>query len=163
MGFANPSRSKRSIAIAAIGVSIAGLVSSGHHWYGAVAYDTPWRFSVSLWIPAFVLLILSMLYLHWKYVDSIRGIVAVWIVFFGGVVFQAGFTLFECVYSHVLKDILFFVGAPQSTLQWLFPAPAYHPPDNTFFELTGVLQLVGFWAAWMAYRVFRDRPALARP
>lgn len=145
-------------AKAAIGAIAAGLVSSGHHWYGAIAYDTPWRLLVSLWIPAFVVLVLSALYLQWKFAANTVGTIAIWIVFLGGVVFQAGFTFFECVYSHVLKDILFYGGASQSTLERLFPAPAYHLPDNAFFELTGLLQLVGFWAAWMAYRVFKDRP-----
>jgi hypothetical protein len=137
------------------------LVSSVHHWYGAIAYDTPWRLLVSLWIPAFVLLVLSALYLHWKYVDIGIGKIAVWVVLLAGVVFQSGFTLFECVYSHVLKDALFYGGASQSMLEWLFPAPAYHLPDNVLFELTGLMQLAGFWAAWLAYRVFKERPKAA--
>ena len=84
--------------MAAVSVSVAGLVSSVHHGYGAIVYDTPWRLLVSLWIPVFVLLALLMLYLYWKHAD------------------------------------------------------------NVFFELTGLLQLAGFWAAWRAYRVFRERP-----
>lgn len=144
--------------MAAISVSVAGLVSGSHHWYGALVYDTPWRLVVSLWIPAFVVLILSLLYLHWKYADILIGKIAVWAVLFGGTFFQAGFTLFECVYSHVLKGALFYGGASRSTLERLFPPPTYHLPDNTLFEFTGVLQLVGFWAAWRAYRVFQERP-----
>ena len=65
--------------------------------------------------------------------------------------------MFECVYSHVLKNIMFFGGVPQSILEKLYPAPAYHLPDNLFFEFTGLLQLVGFVAVWLAYRVFKDR------
>lgn len=144
--------------MAAISVSVAGLVSSGHHWYGALVYDTPWRSVVSLWIPAFVLLILSLLYLHWKYADIGIGKIAVWAVLVGGTLFQAGFTLFESAYSHVLKGALYFGGASRSTLERLFPAPTYHLPDNALFEFTGVLQLVGFWAAWRVYLVFKERP-----
>jgi hypothetical protein len=43
-------------------------------------------------------------------------------------------------------------------LDKLYPSPAYHLPDNFFFEFTGLLQLVGFVAVWHAYRVFKDRP-----
>jgi hypothetical protein len=157
MSFAEPTRSRKSIIMAAVGTSAAGLVSSVHHWYGAIVYDTTWRLLVSLWIPAFVSLVCFMLYLHWKYVDTMVGKIAVWVVLFAGVIFQIGFTLFECAYSHILKNILFFGGAAESTLSQLFPEPAYHLPDNAYFEFTGVLQIIGLWAAWLVYRVFKER------
>jgi hypothetical protein len=139
---------------AATSVTVAGAIASGHHVYGAFLYETPWRLVVSLWIPGFVLFVLSMLFLLWRYADRTVATVAVWVVLFGGVIFQAGFTTFECIYSHVLKNILFFGGAPHGLLQRLFPAPAYHLPDNFLFELTGIAQLAGLWAAWRAWRVF---------
>ncbi|MDH3379235.1 MAG: hypothetical protein OEQ39_20105 [Gammaproteobacteria bacterium] len=148
--------SRTSIFKAAVSVTVAGIVSSAHHVYGAFVYETPWRLVVSLWIPAFVLLILSMLFLLRRYANQTAATAAAWIVLLGGVVFQAGFTTFESVYSHVLKNILFFGGASQQFLGRLFPAPAYHLPDNFLFELTGVAQLAGFWAAWCAWRVFAE-------
>ncbi len=154
----SPQRTKRLIVAAAISAVIAGLVSGGHHWYGAVAYDTPWRLQVSYWIAIAPLLVVGLLYVYWRFMDNLAGRVALWLVFFSAVVFQAGFTLFECVYSHVLKNILYFGGAPQSLLEWLYPAPTYHLPDNWLFEVLGVLQLVGLVAAWFALQVFRDRP-----
>ena len=154
MSFSGRVPSRSSMFNAAISVAVAGLISSGHHVYGAFVYETPWRLVVSLWIPAFVLLVLSMLLLLRRYPNRTVGTVAAWIVLLGGVIFQAGFTLFECVYSHVLKNILFFGGASQDVLEWLFPAPAYHLPDNLLFELTGIAQLAGFWAALCAWRVF---------
>jgi len=154
---ADPARSKQITIRAAIGAAAAGFVSSIHHWYGAIAYDTPWRFIVSLWIPGFVLLVLLLLYIYWKSTGKVVRTVTVWAFFLSAVVFQAGFTLFESVYSHVLKNILYFGGASQSLLLRLFPPPAYHLPDNWLFEFTGVLQLVGFVAAWLAYRVVQDQ------
>lgn len=147
-------QSKQILFNAATSVTLAGLISSGHHVYGALAYETPWRLVVSLWIPGFVILVLSMLFLLWRYADRPAATIAVWIVLFGGMIFQAGFTIFECVYSHILKNILFFGGAPAQLLQKLFPAPAYHLPDNLLFEMTGIAQLAGLWAAWCAWRVF---------
>lgn len=150
-------KSNNAILNAAISVVVAGSISSGHHVYGALVYETPWRIAVSLWIPGFVLLVLSMLYLLWQYADRTAGTIAAWIILFGAVIFQAGFTMFECVYSHVLKNVLYFGGASQSVLERLFPAPAYHLPNNLLFELTGVAQLAGFWAAWCAWQVFANR------
>ncbi|MBT8081904.1 MAG: hypothetical protein KJP08_09530 [Gammaproteobacteria bacterium] len=155
MSSSGHAQSRRTFVTAAVSVSVAGLISSGHHVYGALAYETPWRLAVSLWIPAFVLFVLSMLFLLWKYANRPVANIAAWFVLFSGVVFQAGFTLFECVYSHVLKNILFFGGVSQEVLLRLFPAPTYHLPDNMLFELTGVAQLAGFWAAWCAWRVFQ--------
>ena len=109
---------------------------------------------VSLWIPAFVLLILAMLFLLRRFADRTTTTIAAWVVLLGGVVFQTGFTSFECVYSHILKNVLYFGGASKQVLERLFPAPAYHLPDNLLFELTGIAQIVGLWAAWCACRVF---------
>lgn len=147
-------RPRSSIFRAAIGVTIAGVISSTHHIYGAFVYETPWRMIVSIWIPAFVMLILAVLFLLRRSADRTVTTIAAWIVLLGGVVFQIGFTAFECVYSHILKNILFFGGASKQLLERLFPAPAYHLPDSLPFELTGIAQIVGFWAAWLAWRVF---------
>ena len=154
MRLSNRAKSENAAANAAISVMVAGLISSGHHVYGAVQYETPWRLVVSLWIPAFVLLVLSALYLLWKYEGRTAGNIGRWLVLFGGVIFQTGFTIFECVYSHFLKNVFFFGGASQEFLEQLFPVPTYHLPDNLLFELTGVAQLAGFWAAWCAWCAF---------
>ena len=108
MKLSDPAHSKKLIILAVISGIIAGLVSSIHHWYGAVEYNTPWRISVSYWIMGSVLLVYSLLYVYWKNIGDIAGNIALWLFFFCAVVFQAGFIMFECVYSHVLKNILYF-------------------------------------------------------
>jgi hypothetical protein len=50
--------------------------------------------------------------------------------------------MFEGVYNHLLKDVLFFSGIEMETLLALFPPPTYEMPNNFFFEFTGVLQAV---------------------
>ena len=149
---------KKLVFAAVISGIIAGIVSSVHHWYGAVAYDTPWRAVIAYWILGFVLVIYSLLYVYWRNLDSVAGKISIWLFLFAAVIFQAGFVTFECVYSHVLKNILFFGGASDAMLSTLFPSPAYHLPDNVFFEVTGNLQLIGFVAVWYGYRVFKCRP-----
>lgn len=150
-----------SILVAGIALVLAGVASSGHHVYGALLYDTPWRLIVSLWIPGFVLLVGLALFIYSRYMGQMVGQAAIWVVFLGGAVFQLGFTIFECVYSHIVKNILFFGGVDQSTLLRLYPPPAYHLPDNLLFELTGIVQVIGLWAAWLAWRVFRTRQSNA--
>lgn len=158
MNFADPVSSRNLILLAVVAGLIAGLVSAFHHWYGAVEYNTPWRLWVSYWILGIALIVYSLLYLYWVNIGNLVGKLSIWLFFSSAVVFQAGFLLFECVYSHVLKNILFFSGTPLSILNIFYPSPAYHLPDNMLFELTGLLQLIGFIAVWFAIRVFRDRP-----
>ena len=152
------SKSKKLIVFAVVGGIIAGIISSVHHWYGAIVYETPWRAGVAYWIMGSVLVVYSLLFIYWKNLDNVVGRISIWLFFFSAVVFQAGFVTFECVYSHVLKNILFFAGTPDFLLYKLYPSPAYHLPDNVFFEITGNLQLVGFAAVWYGYRVFSCRP-----
>jgi len=160
MRFTDPIHSKKLIMIAVATGLIAGLISSIHHWYGAFAYDTPWRATVSYWIMGIVIIVYSLLFVYWKNADNIVGTITIWAFLFSAVIFQAGFIMFECVYSHVLKNLLFFGGLERTTLDKLFPSPAYHLPDNLFFEFTGLLQLFGFVAVWFACQVFKDRPRL---
>ena len=151
-------KSKKLITLAVVSGIFAGFISSVHHWYGAIAYDTPWRAGVTYWIAGSALVVYTLLFVYWKNLDNIIGKISIWLFFFSAVIFQTGFVTFECVYSHVLKNILFFSGAPQSVLNKLYPSPAYHLPDNLFFEFTGNLQLVSFVAVWFGYQVFKYRP-----
>jgi hypothetical protein len=121
-----------------------------------------WRAGVSYWILGIALVLCVLLFIYWKIIDNLFGKIALWIFAFGAIVFQSGFTVFECVYSHVLKNILFFGGVSHQTLEILYLPPTYHFPENLIFEFTGVLQLVGFVSAWYAYRVFQDRPWVNR-
>ena len=52
--------------------------------------------------------------------------------------------------SHLLKDLMFFTGASDETLERLFMTPDYVRPDNVAFEFSGVLGFlaaifVGYW------------------
>ena len=149
---------KKLIIAAVFSGIVAGFISSIHHWYGAIAYDTPWRASVAYWIMGIVLVVYSLLYVYWRNLDNIVGKICIWLFLLSAVIFQAGFVIFECVYSHVLKNILFFGGASEVLLNTLFPSPAYHLPDNVIFEVTGIMQLTGFVAVWYGYRVFSNKP-----
>ena len=82
MKLSDLSYSKKLIILAVISGIISGLVSSVHHWYGAVEYNTPWRISVSYWIMGSFLLVYSLLYVYWKNLGNIIGNSAIWLFFF---------------------------------------------------------------------------------
>jgi len=69
---------------------------------------------------------------------------------------------FEGLYNHVVKNLLYFGGAPSALMLRLFPAPTYEMPNDVFFEITGVLQVVpAALAAWYLYRM-TQRPRKAQ-
>ncbi|WP_431210272.1 hypothetical protein ACQ86N_30125 [Puia sp. P3] len=120
-----------------IATAVVYIVTTIHHLYGASVYNTPRRKDVGTnggIVPAACLL---LLYLYKRYEKRIFLILYMAISF---LVFGLGIGLFEGLYNHILKNILFFSGMSPTTWRRFFPAPAYEVPDNIFFETTGILQ-----------------------
>jgi hypothetical protein len=124
--------------------SIAVLVlTSVHHAYGAVIYDTPWRMYVVFFSAPAAMLIAGLFYLGWKHRYRKLGRAATWTGIAVAVVFPIGMIgMFEGAYNHVLKNIHYFGGASNAVFSWLFPAPAYEIPNDLIFEATGIAQFV---------------------
>jgi len=140
-----------SVARSATGVL---LLTSVHHAYGAYLYDTPWRLRV---VPFSVLassgIIGSALALR-RWSGSTLGRIAFCALTVLTLVIPIGLIgLFEGAYNHVLKNAVYFAGAPSSLLHMLFPPSMYELPNSLFFEMTGVMQLVA--AAVTARRLYR--------
>jgi len=122
-------------------LSVALMVlTSIHHAYGAIIYNTPWRLHVLMISVPVIIFTVIFYYRFLKKGIRTRS------VFFGVylvltlVASVALIGLFEGVYNHLLKNALFYTGASQQTLAYLFPPPAYEMPNDFWFELTGVLQ-----------------------
>ncbi len=115
-------------------------LTSIHHVYGAIIYSTPWRLHIlMLSIPVTALTLLLKLYFfkkkgkyRWAFKSAFLFVTLVPSIGMIGV--------YEGLYNHVLKNILFFSGASQETLQSMFPAPMYEMPNDFIFEVTGVMQ-----------------------
>lgn len=111
------------------------LLTSIHHIYGAYIYNTPWRLHIlAFTIPIFVFNI-------WVFPKLL--IRKIWTFLFWSInilftVCQIG--LFEGLYNHLIKVILFYSGTSETVMARLFPPPKYEMPNDFFFELTGVLQ-----------------------
>lgn len=139
------------------------VLTSVHHVYGAVHYETPWRFHVLLGsIPAMLVLLASW-HLGADGGETWKGRAAFWIsaLTAGAVLLAIGG--FEGLYNHGLKDALYFMGTSVSTLRALFPPPKYEMPNDVFFEVTGVLQVVPavFGAVHLGRLLARRRRALS--
>ena len=124
-----------------IATAVVYIITTFHHFYGAEVYKTPWRRDVGTNGGIVLLACLIFLYLYKAYRRRVYLLVYLIVNF---IVFELGIGLFEGLYNHILKNILFFGGLSFSKWRGLFPAPAYEIPENFLFESTGVLQ---FFAA----------------
>ena len=134
-------------------------LTSVHHIYGAQRFGTPWRAHmahIAGWIAVTMLVCVAV---H-RFAGSaaMRG-AALWLLLVVIVVLPVGWIgFFEGGYNHVLKDVMYWVGAPGSLLARMFPPPTYEPPVDAWFEITGILQFP--LAVWVGVRVVAIRPAL---
>ena len=115
-----------------------------HHVYGGLAYHAPERLVIALIMTITVGATLALLRRYLT--DRSRAalavfagvVVVVWVLVLG---------LFEGGYNHAYKDLLFLAGVSPSTALKLHPnlvpGDYIYPPNDTVFEITGALQLVG--------------------
>jgi hypothetical protein len=122
------------------------LLTAFHHYYGSVVYHTPWREHVVVGGGLVLLVcgVLFQLYRRSRRKGFLVAYVAVDLLAFG-----LGIGLFEGLYNHVLKNILFFAGMNGATFRMFFPPPAYEIPGNWIFEISGCLQ---FFVGWLLIR-----------
>jgi len=125
----------------ALGALALLALTAVHHVYGAQRFGTPWRAHMAPIAAGIAVVMLACLaFSRWAGSSTVRH-VARWIlalVILALPVAWIGF--FEGGYNHVLKDALYWTGAPTSTLSQLFPSPRYEPPVDALFEITGILQ-----------------------
>ena len=119
------------------------LLTSVHHAYGAYIYDTPWRLHVVFVSALTAAALLGSLLVFRRKSADLSGRIAFW--FFVAVVLVIPVLvigLFEGAYNHAVKNALYFAGASTVVMHRLFPPPTYELPNDVFFEVTGVQQLV---------------------
>ncbi|QSQ13459.1 hypothetical protein [Myxococcus landrumensis] len=118
-------------------------MTSVHHVYGALLYETPWRLHmVAVSALTALGLVGSLLFFRAR---QEGGLGAAALGFFALLTLALPVGMigtYEGLYNHVLKNILFFGGASTPLLHTLFPPPMYELPNDFFFELTGNLQVV---------------------
>jgi hypothetical protein len=131
-------------------VAVLMMLTSAHHLYGAAIYDTPWRRHVVLPSILTILVVAGSLVVFCTRPDSRAGRLALWTAVAVTALFPIALIgVYEGVYNHALKDLLYFAGASETLLTRLFPPPMYEMPNDWLFEVSGVLQAV---VAWLAAR-----------
>jgi hypothetical protein len=114
------------------------VLTSIHHVYGGLADGIASRLMVPVLgaIPLVAVLVLLNTYGRTRSTLALNGALVVTVVFFVillGVVHSA--------YSHVYKDILYLLnGSPE--LYFRLNPDEHYPPDDLFFELTGISEAV---------------------
>ena len=119
-------------------------VTSIHHVYGAVVYNTPWRLHILIVSIPVIIFTLAVSYFLTKREFPGKNLLLMFywsIILIFSVILIGGY---EGVYNHALKNVFFFSGAHETILDKMFPPSMYVMPNNFLFELTGVMQAVIF-------------------
>ncbi len=117
-------------------------LTSIHHVYGGIVYNSAFRLSVPIIAVAELLIVLGLL--SW-YRQSRRGVA---LALFSVIAALEGGVqgLFHTLYGHLYKDILFLAGVTADKVRDYFlpllPSDFIYPPNDIFFEGTGLLELV---------------------
>jgi Ca2+/Na+ antiporter len=132
---------ERQLAQRALMSSVGVFVlTSIHHGYGAYLYRTPWRLHAAIVSGGATMLMAGLLML---FRSRHMGTVARWcFVILGLLVPFVAFGIFEGGYNHTVKDVLYFSNASPQLIRRLFPPGLYELPNDMFFEVTGVLQII---------------------
>ena len=135
------------------------LLTSIHHVYGGYAYATPWRYHAVPVSVVTAVVILGALALWHRQPSALAGRIArIVFVLTTLAIPVISFGLFEGLYNHVVKNLMYFAGAPAAMLARLFPPPTYQMPNDLFFEITGIAQVFpAALAAGFVYRILRPR------
>ncbi|MEO9484780.1 MAG: hypothetical protein ABJG47_15075 [Ekhidna sp.] len=130
---------KKSQKNVAVTILCVYLMTSIHHVYGALLYETPWRYHIAY--QGFTWLILSYLILvvsvRWE-----RQFIKWIFVVFAGFFFVGAIGLYEGLYNHVLKNVLYYLNFDSDLLVAMYPPPKYELPNDFLFEVSGILTLV---------------------
>lgn len=149
-------------AVAYIRVGIASLVvlalTSVHHVYGAIVYETPWRLHITPIAIPIGLMIVAGLVFGYAHRGRKRGRVGTWFAAAVTIIFPVSIIgLYEGGYNHILKNLLYFSGAA-NLVDRLFPAPTYELPNDIWFEASGIAQFfAALVAATTVWRLVRAR------
>ena len=119
------------------------LITSIHHAYGAYVYDTPWRYHAVIVAGVTAPLIFGALAVMRSRSSRLLRALAYGVFVLGSLgVSMLMIGLFEGLYNHIVKNVLYFGGASPGLMMRLFPRPTYEMPNDLFFEVTGILQVV---------------------
>jgi len=135
------------------------LLTSIHHLYGGLAYDSTLRLSMPIFAVFELFVVLGLLF--WYRRSNSRVVLTIFTAFMLLIGVVQG--LFHTLYGHLYKDVLFLVGVSAENVRNFFlpvtPNDFIFPPNDLFFELTGLLELITiYFIIVLTYRIVRNRP-----
>lgn len=139
-------------AAAASGLGVLAMTTI-HHVYGAAIFETPWRLHIVFISIPVALVILGAIPLARMRNASFTSHVASWL-FIGLIALfaVAAIGFYEGGYNHLLPNIQYTLGVEHPLRDGL-----YVPPDDLFFQLTGIAQFaVAVIAAWYLERLLQQ-------
>ena len=133
-------------------------LTSIHHVYGGIVYDSATRMSMPIFAAIELLIVLGILFWYRRTKSSVALTLFSVLIALVGVV-QG---LFHTLYGHAYKDVLFLIGIPVERVRHFFlpvrPNDFIYPPNDVFFEATGLLELVTIYLLiTFTYRLIRNR------
>lgn len=146
--------SLKRINQAGIALGIAFILTTIHHIYGGIVDDAINRLLVPFIMAVPLLISLALLY---QYRRSHNLAILITYAILVVIAFVLLLGLLHGGYAHLYKDILFLLNSSPS-LYYSFNPNEHYPPDNLFFEFTGVLDFAAsLFVAWTTVKLFRDR------
>ena len=143
----------KQIDRAALAMGLAYALTTVHHIYGGLVDAAPIRLRVPIIMSIPTVIAVGSLHRYRKTGSRAALITAgtvgslAWVVLSG---------LLHGGYAHAYKDVLFLLNGPSRLYHPLNPSEHY-PPDNLFFEITGVLETAtALLVAFSMYRVIQD-------
>jgi hypothetical protein len=134
---------RRTERRALLAAGALAVLTSVHHVYGAILYHTPERYYAVAVAAAAIAAMLAALNKSRATPSSTGGRAAWWgFVGLNAIMFVLVFGVVEGLYNHAVKNALFLGGMSIARMRLFFPAPMYEMPNNVFFEMTGVMQVV---------------------
>jgi hypothetical protein len=133
------------------------LMTSIHHVYGAVNYDTPFRLHIVYVAVPVAIVIAALLAFARAWRSGRTGRIALWVVVAIILFFPVALIgIYEGGYNHVVKNFVYFVLGEQAA-RGMCPADGVCELPNSFiFEATGIAQFfIALPAAVLAWRLLR--------
>jgi hypothetical protein len=138
---------------AALAIGLAYALTTIHHIYGGVVDSAPNRLRVPIIMAIPAVVAVASLYRYRRTGSRAALITAgtvgslAWVVLSG---------LLHGGYAHAYKDVHFLLNGPSWLYYPLNPSEQY-PPDDLFFEITGVLEIgTALLVAFSMYQVIQD-------
>jgi hypothetical protein len=144
---------KQLVTQNALAIAAAYALTTIHHIYGGLVDKAPNRLRVPVIMAVPTLAALAALHRYERTGSKTALATSATVTSMAWVALSG---LLHGGYAHAYKDVLFLTGGPAKLYYPLNPSEHY-PPDDLFFEITGVLETTtAYLVARSTYRLLRQ-------